>query len=70
MRYQLDVRQYRCPVPVLMTKRALASLQAGDQLTVLVTEQSTVHDVQLLCEEMGYALAINDAFTLEISKPD
>lgn len=56
MDYQLDLTAYRCPLPLLMTKKALAELAKGDTLTVHLAEGSNLADFRLLCEQKGYVL--------------
>lgn len=52
MEYQLDTRHYRCPLPLLMTKKALVNLTANDELTVLLSTESTIEEFRLLCEKL------------------
>ena len=54
MEYQLDLTAYRCPLPLLMIKKALATLAKGDVLWVTLAEHSSVEDIRLLCSELGY----------------
>jgi len=57
--YQLDLRQYRCPLPLLMAKKALNQLASNEQLVLLLDLASSVQDIELLCEELGYELFID-----------
>lgn len=57
--YQLDLRQYRCPLPLLMAKKALNQLSTNEQLILSLNLESSVQDFELLCEEYGYELAID-----------
>ena len=50
MEYQLDTREYRCPLPLLMTKKAVKTLALNDVLTVLLSSESNIEDFRL-CEE-------------------
>ncbi|WP_109077661.1 sulfurtransferase TusA family protein [Aggregatibacter kilianii] len=59
MEYQLDTRDYRCPLPLLMTKKALVRLTAGDELVVLLSAESTVEEFRLLCEKQHCVLEVN-----------
>ncbi|MCK3658901.1 hypothetical protein A4G18_09325 [Pasteurellaceae bacterium Pebbles2] len=54
MNYQLDLRQYRCPLPLLMAKKALDNLPTGAILELVLNEQSAVQDFIVLCQEKGY----------------
>ncbi len=56
MRHYLDLQSYLCPLPLLMTKKALSQLKAGEELIVLLNEQSSLRDFELLCYTMGITL--------------
>ena len=56
MRHYLDLHSYLCPLPLLMTKKALSQLKAGEELIVLLNEQSSLRDFELLCYTMGITL--------------
>ncbi|UKH16253.1 sulfurtransferase TusA family protein [Actinobacillus pleuropneumoniae] len=70
--YQLDLRQYRCPLPLLMTKKALNQLALNERLVLLLDLASSVQDFELLCEEYGYELVqdtqISRYYSLSIRK--
>jgi len=58
----LDVRFYRCPLPVLRTRKALASLPSGALLTVLSTDPAARIDMAHFCATQGHELiAIQEA---------
>jgi tRNA 2-thiouridine synthesizing protein A len=40
----LDCRGMRCPLPVIYTRRTLASMPAGELLTVVATDPGSVID--------------------------
>ena len=44
-RKQLDLRQQRCPMSLLLAKRHSAELSEGSQLVILVSEQSAMRDI-------------------------
>lgn len=52
--YQLDLRNYTCPLPLLMTKKAIKSLEQGSCLVLLLNKQTSLADLYLLCQEYGY----------------
>ena len=60
MIYQLDLTAYQCPIPLLMADKALQGLGAGEQIILLISEQSTLQDLQLLCAEKGYQMVANE----------
>ncbi|TDQ59773.1 TusA-related sulfurtransferase [Mesocricetibacter intestinalis] len=57
MQYQLDVREYRCPLPLLMITKALARLGVDDELNVLVDAADVREDIRLWCRENHYVLS-------------
>jgi tRNA 2-thiouridine synthesizing protein A len=46
---QLDCRGMRCPLPVIYARKALASMRAGDELTVVTTDPESVEDFADFC---------------------
>ncbi len=50
----VDVRGLKCPLPVLKTEKALASLPPGGTLTVLATDPVAKIDIPLLCRKGGH----------------
>lgn len=52
----LDLKDLRCPLPVLRANRALRSLPPGARLRVLATDPAAVADFQAYCRESGHAL--------------
>lgn len=70
--YSLDLTAYRCPIPLLATKKATVTLQTGDVLTVLLHKDIALQDFHLLCKEMSCEIKIqrssDDQITLFIIK--
>ena len=52
----LDVKDMKCPLPVLRANRALRGMAPGEQLRVLATDRAAVADFQAFCRETGHAL--------------
>ncbi len=52
----LDVKQMKCPLPVLRANRALRALADGETLRVLATDRASVNDFKIFCRETGHAL--------------
>lgn len=52
----MDARGHRCPMPLLMAKRALNALAAGDQLRVLATDASSIRDFEVFARQSGHSL--------------
>jgi tRNA 2-thiouridine synthesizing protein A len=50
---ELDLSGLKCPLPVLRTRRALSSMQPGDQLRVSCTDPLAGIDVPNLIRELG-----------------
>ena len=46
----LDVKNLRCPIPVLKAEKALKDLKTGDILEVLTTDPKAIKDFQAFCE--------------------
>lgn len=46
----------RCPMPVLKTKKALATLEAGEELLVLTDDPHALADIALFAEQSGHRL--------------
>ena len=52
----LDVKEMKCPLPVLRANRELRGMAAGERLRVLATDRAAVVDFQAFCRETGHAL--------------
>jgi tRNA 2-thiouridine synthesizing protein A len=52
----LDVKDLKCPLPVLRANRELRGMQPGERLRVLATDRAAVADFQSYCRETGHAL--------------
>lgn len=48
--YQLDLTEYRCPLPVLMVKNVLKTYPRPYQLCLILNRESEI-DIRLLCEK-------------------
>ena len=60
MEYQLDTREYRCPLPLLMTKNAVKTLAQNDVLTVWLAAESDIEDFRLFCEAQQLFIDFED----------
>ena len=69
---ELDVRGYNCPIPLLRTKKALASMQPGEVLKVMTTDPGAEIDFKVFAEASGnHILALEETagvLTLLIAK--
>jgi tRNA 2-thiouridine synthesizing protein A len=50
---KLDLTGLKCPLPALMTRKALKALQPGALLEVLCTDPLSVIDIPNLIQEVG-----------------
>lgn len=71
LQYQLDLSQYSCPLPLLMTKKVLKTLSDGARLTLLLNQNASLSDFTLFCQTKGYRWQILDngktiAFCIEL----
>lgn len=53
---ELDARGLSCPLPILKTKKALATLQSGQVLRVYTTDPGSVQDFQAFAKQTGNRL--------------
>jgi tRNA 2-thiouridine synthesizing protein A len=52
----LDLRGLKCPLPAMLTKKALARLPSGTALTVLADDPLAVVDIPHMCHGEGHTL--------------
>jgi tRNA 2-thiouridine synthesizing protein A len=53
---QLDLTGLKCPMPSLLTERALRGMAAGEQLVVTVTDPLAPLDLRHLCQRDGHEI--------------
>lgn len=53
---ELDTRGLNCPLPILRTKKALASIQPGQVLKIVATDPGSVKDFETFSKQTGNAL--------------
>jgi len=58
---ELDARGLSCPLPILRTKKALATLHSGQVLRVLATDPGSVKDFQAFARQTGHTLLASTA---------
>ena len=51
---RVDARGKRCPMPVLMAKRAIAECNPGDAIEILVTDPSAPRDFETFARLEGH----------------
>jgi tRNA 2-thiouridine synthesizing protein A len=50
---ELDARGLSCPLPILKTKKVIGSLETGEILRVLSTDQGSLKDIASFCHQTG-----------------
>lgn len=53
---QIDTRGTKCPMPVLKTKKALATMQTGEVLCVLASDPASVADLAQFARQTGHKI--------------
>jgi tRNA 2-thiouridine synthesizing protein A len=53
---ELDARGLNCPLPILRTKKAIATLASGQVLKVIATDPGSVKDIESYCRQTGNEL--------------
>lgn len=53
--FTTDVRGLKCPMPVLRTKKALATMPAGAELLILSTDKNAPDDLIAFCKHTGHS---------------
>lgn len=54
---EVDACGLKCPLPILRTKKALASIGGGERVRVLTTDPASVRDFEAFCHRAGHTLA-------------
>jgi tRNA 2-thiouridine synthesizing protein A len=57
---KLDLTGLKCPLPALMTRKALKALKPGDRLEVHCTDPLSVIDIPNLIREVGDTVEITE----------
>lgn len=52
----VDLSGLSCPLPVLRTKKAMAALAEGEQLTIVTTDPGSAIDIPEFAKLAGYEL--------------
>jgi tRNA 2-thiouridine synthesizing protein A len=69
----LDLRGLKCPLPALMTRRALLRADAGAVLDVLADDPLAAIDIPHMCAQEGFAVLSvrrkSDVVYLKLQKP-
>lgn len=69
---EVDATGLSCPMPLLKAKQALNSVDSGDQIKVVSTDQGSWRDFHVFAEQSGHKLirstADNDIYTYWLQK--
>ena len=57
---EVDATGLDCPMPLLLAKRALNTMTAGQSLRVRATDQGSVRDFQVFPSQSGHRLLASD----------
>jgi tRNA 2-thiouridine synthesizing protein A len=57
---EVDATGQACPMPLLMAKRALNTMQVGQRVQVLATDGGSVRDFRVFAEQTGHLLLESD----------
>ena len=52
--FELDLKQFICPMPVIKTQAKIASLRPTDILTVYCSDPGTLYDIPAWCRIHGH----------------
>ena len=52
----LDMCGYACPMPILKTKQALASMSSREVIEIICTDQGSKKDFVAFCNQLGHKL--------------
>jgi len=67
----VDARGRSCPEPVVMTKKALANLESGETVEILIGEEVAKENVSRFARNSGCKVEVSnieDGYKLNISK--
>ncbi len=58
----------RCPMPVLKTKKALASLSVSEELCVLTDDPHAIDDIALFAKQSGHELLSQETDSFGVTR--
>lgn len=53
---RVDASGLKCPLPILRTKKALATVAGGESVEVLSTDPTSLRDFEAFCRQAGHTL--------------
>ncbi|MEQ8666267.1 MAG: sulfurtransferase TusA [Rhodospirillales bacterium] len=52
----IDATGYNCPIPVLKARKAIKSIDAGEEIVVLASDPASAIDIPHFCNTAGHEL--------------
>jgi tRNA 2-thiouridine synthesizing protein A len=52
----LDARGLNCPLPILQTRKQLATLESGELLEMIASDPGSQKDIESFCRQTGHQL--------------
>lgn len=62
--HRLDTTGLRCPEPVMMVRKTVRNMAAGETLLVIADDPATTRDIPGFCRFMEHELLASEAATL------
>lgn len=62
--HTLDARGLRCPEPVMMVRKTVRHMQAGETLLIIADDPATTRDIPGFCRFMEHELLAQQTETL------
>ena len=53
---RLDAKGLNCPLPILRTKKTIATMQSGEVLEVISSDPGSLKDMASFCSQTGHEL--------------
>jgi tRNA 2-thiouridine synthesizing protein A len=60
LQQELNTQGLRCPEPVMMVRKAVRKMQAGELLSVIADDPATTRDIPSFCRFMDHTLVESD----------
>jgi tRNA 2-thiouridine synthesizing protein A len=58
--HQLDALGLRCPEPVMMVRKTVRQMAAGETLLIIADDPATTRDIPSFCEFMDHTLIASE----------
>ncbi len=57
--HTFDTRGLNCPLPIIRTRKVIASLDVGEVLVVTSNDQGSLNDMDAFCAQTGNAMLVS-----------